>query len=55
MLGCDNAIIEAVDWHQDDPGDGTGRGLAVVAHVRPRSRHARRCGICGRKRPGVQL
>jgi transposase len=52
MLGCDNAVVEAVDWQELDAGDGTGPRLGVVAHVRPRSRQAGRCGICGRKRPG---
>lgn len=52
MLGCDNTVIEAVDWDEQDPGDGDGPRLAVVAHVRPRKRQASRCGICGRKRPG---
>jgi transposase len=46
MLGCDLAVVEAVDWHQ------AGGQLEVVAHVRPRARQAGRCGICGRKRPG---
>ena len=50
MLGCDNAVIEGVDWRQDDAGDGP--RLTVIAHVRPRRRQAGRCGICGRKGPG---
>jgi transposase len=52
MLGCDNAVIEGVDWQQADPGDGSGPRLAVVVRVRPRARQAGRCGVCGRKRPG---
>ncbi len=52
MLGCDNTVIETVDWQQLDAGDGTGPRLTVVARVRPRSRQAGRCGICRRKRPG---
>ena len=52
MLGCDNTVIEAVDFDEQDAGDGCGLRLAVVAHVRPRPRQAHRCGICGRKRPG---
>lgn len=51
MLGCENAVIEAVDWRQEPGGDGQLR-LSVTARVRPRARHAGRCGICGRKRPG---
>jgi transposase len=50
MLGCENAVVEAVDWHQET-GGGRMR-LSVTAHVRPRSRRASRCGICGKKRPG---
>jgi transposase len=52
MLGCDNTVIEAVDWRQDDAGDGAGPRLTVVAHVRPHRRLASRCPICGKKRPG---
>ncbi|HEX3493444.1 MAG TPA: ISL3 family transposase, partial [Streptosporangiaceae bacterium] len=51
MLGCENAVVEAVGWHQEPGGDGQLR-LSVVAHARPRARQAGRCGICGRKRPG---
>jgi transposase len=51
MLGCDNAVVEAVDWRQQPGPDGQLR-LSVVAHVRPRARQAARCGICGKKRPG---
>jgi transposase len=51
MLGCENAVVEAVDWHQEPDGDGRLR-LSVVAHVRPKARQAGRCGICGKKRPG---
>jgi transposase len=47
MLGCENTVIEGVDWHED----GTGQ-LAVTVRVRPRARQAGRCGICGRRRPG---
>jgi transposase len=49
MLGCDNAVIEGVDWDEDGRD---GAGLSVIVHVRPRKRQAGRCGICGRKRPG---
>lgn len=49
MLGCDNAVIEGVDWDEDGQD---GAGLSVIVHVRPRARQAGRCGICGRKRPG---
>jgi transposase len=51
MLGCENAVVEAVDWQQQTGPDGRLR-LSVAARVRPRARQAGRCGICGRKRPG---
>ncbi len=47
MLGCENTVIEGVDWHEDDTGQ-----LAVTVHVRPRKRLAGRCPACGKKRPG---
>jgi transposase len=50
MLGCDNAVVEGVDWQEADAGDGL--ALAVIVHVRPKARQAGRCGICGRRRPG---
>jgi transposase len=49
MLGCDNAVIEGVDWDEDGRD---GAGLSVIVHVRPKARQAGRCGICGRRRPG---
>jgi transposase len=49
MLGCDNAVIEGVDWEEDGQD---GSGLSVIVHVRPKARQAGRCGICGRRRPG---
>jgi transposase len=52
MLGCDNAVVEDVDWRQDGAGDDGGPRLTVIAHVRPRKRQAGRCGICGKRRPG---
>jgi transposase len=52
MLGCENTVIERVDWHEADAGDGTGPQLSVTVHVRPRKRLARRCGACGKRRPG---
>ena len=53
MPGCENTVIEGVDWHQEDTGDSAGeRQLMVIVHVRPRRRLAGRCGICGRRRPG---
>src|ERR1019366_1212826 len=53
MPGCENTVIEGVDWHQEDTGDSAGeRQLTVTVHVRPRRRLAGRCGICGRRRPG---
>ncbi len=48
MLGCENTVIEAVDWHEEDDAGQ----LAVTVHVRPARRLAGRCGICGKKRPG---
>jgi transposase len=47
MLGCENTVIEGVDWHEDVAGQ-----LAVTVHVRPLRRLAGRCGICRKKRPG---
>jgi transposase len=47
MLGCENTVIEGVDWHEDDTGQ-----LAVTVRVRPRKRLAGRCPACGKKRPG---
>ena len=53
MLGCENTVIEGVDWHEEDTPGGAGeRQLLVTVHVRPRKRLAGRCGICGRRRPG---
>jgi len=54
MLGCDNTVVEGVDWHQAEagPGDDSSPRLSVVVQVRPRRRQAGRCGVCGRKRPG---
>lgn len=52
MLGCENTVIEAVDFGEQDAGDGGGPRVAVVAHVRPSRRLASRCGVCGCKRPG---
>jgi transposase len=52
MLGCENTVIEGVDWRQDDAGDGGGPRLTVVASVRPYKRQAGRCGVCGKRRPG---
>jgi transposase len=51
MLGCENTVIEGVDWRQEETGGGAGQ-LNITVHVRPRKRLAGRCGICGRKRPG---
>ena len=47
MLGCENTVIEGMDWHEDDAGQ-----LAVTVHVRPGKRLAGRCPACGTKRPG---
>ena len=47
MLGCENTVIEGVDWHEGNTGQ-----LAVTVHVRPGKRLAGRCPACGKKRPG---
>jgi transposase len=52
MLGCENTVIEGVDWREEDAGDGAGPQLRVIVRVRPRKRLAGRCGICGVRRPG---
>ena len=51
LLGCENTVIEDVDWHEEDGGDGAGPALRLIVHVRPHQRLAHRCGICGKKRP----
>jgi hypothetical protein len=38
MLGCENTVIEGVDWRHDDAGDSGGPRLTVVASVRPYTR-----------------
>jgi transposase len=52
MLGCENTVIEAVDFSEQDARDCGGPRVTVVAHVRAHRRLASRCGVCGRKRPG---
>jgi len=52
LLGCENTVIEDMDWQEEDSGDGSGPALRFIVHVRPHKRLASRCGICGRKRPG---
>jgi transposase len=52
MLGCENTVIERVDWHEAEAGDGAGPQLSVTVHVRPRKRQAGRCGVCGKRAPG---
>jgi transposase len=47
MLGCENTVIEGVDWDEGNAGE-----LAVTVHVRPRKWLAGRCPACGKKRPG---
>ena len=46
LLGCENTVIEDVDW-QEGPG-----GPLLVVHVRPVKRLAGRCGVCGLRCPG---
>src|SRR5258707_1112668 len=50
MLGCENTVIEGVDWDQRD--DAGGGQLSITVHVRPVRRLAGRCRACGKKRPG---
>src|SRR5216684_1124199 len=50
MLGCENTVIEGVDWDQRD--DAGGGQLSITVHVRPVRRLAGRCPACGKKRPG---
>ncbi len=51
LPGCENTIVEGMDWQEEDSGDGSGPALRLIVHVRPHKRLASRCGICGRKRP----
>jgi transposase len=51
LLGCENSVIEDVDWHEADSGSTGGPALQFIVHVRPHKRFAHRCGICGKKRP----
>lgn len=48
LLGCENTVIEDVQWQEA----GGGAGPVLVAHVRPCRRVMRRCGRCGRACPG---
>jgi len=52
MPGCENTVIERVDWHQAAATDPPGPKLSVTVHVRPHKRQASRCGDCGKRRPG---
>ncbi len=52
LLGCENTVIENVDWREEDDGDARGPALRLIVHVRPHQRLAHQCGICGKKRPG---
>ena len=51
LLGCESTVIEDVDWHEEDSGDGSAPALRLIVHVRPHKRLAHRCGICGKTRP----
>jgi transposase len=51
LLGCENSVIEDVEWHEEDGRDAGGLALRLIVHVRPHKRLAHRCGICGKKRP----
>lgn len=44
VLGLDKTVIERVEFDEETQ--------LLVAHVRPRSRERRRCGICRRRCPG---
>jgi hypothetical protein len=38
MLGCENTVIEGVDWHGEYAGDGAGeRQLMVTVQLSPGS------------------
>jgi transposase len=43
LLGVEKAVIEGIEFDEDDP--------LLVAHVRPRKRARGRCGRCGRRSP----
>lgn len=51
LLGCENTVIEDVDWHEADSGNTGGPALRLIVHVRPHKRLTCQCGICGKKRP----
>jgi transposase len=48
LLGCENTVIEDVQWEEA----GAGSGPLLVAHVRPCGGVGGRCGQCGRACPG---
>src|SRR5215467_667635 len=55
MLGCENTVIEGVDWREEDAGDGAGPQLRVIVRVAAQAaggpvRHLRRAAA--RLRPG---
>ena len=45
LLGCENTVIEDVDWQEDSSGP------RLIVQVRPYQRSAQRCGLCGKRRP----
>lgn len=51
LPGCENTVIEDMDWREEGNGDGSGPALRLIVHVRPHKRFAYWCGICGKKRP----
>ena len=38
LLGCENTVIEDVDWRQENDGDAGGPALRLIVHVRPHKR-----------------
>ena len=44
LLGVEKTVVEDVEFEED-----LGESVSLVAHVRPTSRAASRCGRCGRK------
>lgn len=48
LLGVEKTVVEGVEFEELDELGGTVR---LVAHVRPTSRAASRCGRCGRRAP----
>ncbi len=43
LLGCENTVIEDVDWREENSGDAGGPALRLIVYVRPHKRLAHRC------------